>query len=387
MTTLNPNDTFSILAILFLAVGLGIISENRKWFGNISGVLITIIFAALFTSLKILPNGSDPNISVPAYNFAFTYLIPFSIPLLLFNIQLKRVIRESGRLMLIFVIGALGVVAGTLLAGSVINLGEETYKLAAVFTATYIGGSVNFMAVGSTFDFLESPLFAASVVVDNVFTIVYIMLLFILPKLKFLKKHYPMADRSDSPLHQIPTSAPKEGLIEQLGAALAISAVLVAIGMMLAPPLEILLQTDLNLDVLLITLFILIVANVFPSYLQRLEQTAFQFGMLLLYFFLAVIGATCDISSLLTASPQVLIFVIITLLIHLAVIMMAGKLLKFSLEDIAIASGANIGGVSISAPMAAAFEMKKALTPAILIGIMGYILGTFLGIGVGLILQ
>ena len=72
---------------------------------------------------------------------------------------------------------------------------------------------------------------------------------------------------------------------------------------------------------------------------------------------------------------------------HLIVILFVGKVLKFSLEDIAIASGANIGGVSIAAPMAATFEMKKAVTPAILIGILGYVVGTFLGIGAGLILQ
>ena len=384
---LAPDDNFTILALLFIAVAIGVIGEKREWFGKISGVLVTIVIAAIFTSLKILPNGSDQNISVPVYNIAFTYLIPFSIPLILFNIQLKKVFKESGRLMIIFVIGAIGVTLGALIAGLLLDLGEETYKLAAVYTATYIGGSVNFMAVGSTFDFLESPLFAASLVVDNTFTILFIMLLFVLPRIGFLKKYFPEADRSVSAEFIEAPKMNSSDMLEQLAAALAISAVLVAIGMLTAPYLESWLKTDLSLDVMIITLLILVLANVFPVYLQKLEQVAFQFGMLLLYFFLAVIGATCDVTALLNASPLVLVFVLITLFVHSLVIIVAGKFLRFSLEDIAIASGANIGGVSIAAPMAASFEMKKAVTPAILIGIMGYILGTFLGIAVGLFLQ
>ena len=82
--------------------------------------------------------------------------------------------------------------------------------------------------------------------------------------------------------------------------------------------------------------------------------------MYMLYVFLAVIGATCNLPELFTSSPKVLFFAIIVISIHLVVSMVAGKFLKFSLEEIAIASGANAGGVSISAPMAATFEMKKA---------------------------
>ncbi len=386
MSLIAPGDNFSIFALLMIAVVLGILAEHKRWFGIIPGVMITILVAAVFTSLKILPSGSDSDLSVPVYDFAFTYLIPLSIPLLLFNVHLKRVFKESGRLMIIFLIGAVAVAFGALLSGWLLDLGDETYKLAGVYTATYTGGSVNFMAVADTFDFLKSPLFAASIVVDNVFTILFIMFLFVLPRLKFLKKYYPEADRKDDEFPE-EVIAGSELLIVTLAKALCISAIIVALGMLIAPPLEEALQTDLSLDVLLITIFVLVAANVFPGYLKQLELVAFQFGMFLLYFFLAVIGATCDVGALLSASPQVLSFAVITLFVHLGLTLLFGKILKFSLEDIAIASGANVGGVSIAAPMAATFRMKKAVTPAILIGIMGYVVGTFLGIGIGLLLK
>lgn len=383
---ISPDNHFSILAIVFTIVALCIYGERKRWFGNISGVLVTIMAAAVLASMGLLPSGSDKELSVPVYDFAFTYLIPFSIPLLLFNVQFKKIVRESGRLMAIFLIGAMGVMAGAMIAGTLIDLGPNTYKLAAVYTATYTGGSVNFIAVGEIFDFLDDPLFAASIVVDNVITVFYIMFLFLMPKLGFLQKYFPAQDLSDEFIHET-RKFNNERLFEQLAASLAISGVIVAISMWFAPILERWLQTDLSLDVLVITILVVAAANIFHKTLARLEEVAFQLGMYMLYVFLAVIGATCDIPTMFSSSPKVLLFALIVLTIHLAVSLLGGKLLKFSLEEVSIASGANAGGVSISAPMAATFKMKKAVTPAVLIGIAGYVVGTFLGLAVGLLME
>ncbi|MEO1653837.1 MAG: DUF819 family protein, partial [Bacteroidota bacterium] len=387
MSLIAPNDHFYILAFLFIAVAVGIYGEYRGWFVTISGVLVTIILGVIFTSLGILPDGSRRDISVPVYDFAFTYLIPFSIPLLLFNIELKRVFRESGSLMLIFLLGSLGVVLGTVSAALLFDLGPETYKLAGVYTATYTGGSVNFMAVAQSFSFLESDLFKASIVVDNVFTIIYILIIFYLPKMNWLRGYFPAARRAAPTKLKAAPIISSDDLLMQLGLSMVISAVLVALGMLISPILESWLKTDVKLSALLITIFILFLANIFPQAFRPLEALAFQVGMFFLYFFLAVIGATCNLYSLITASPLVLAFAVTTLLIHLGFVLLLGRLFRFSLEEIAIASGANVGGVSISAPMAATFGMKASLTPAILIGIMGYVLGTFLGIGVGVLLR
>lgn len=386
MNLIAPNDHFSIIAVLFTICAFSIIGESRGWFKSISGVLVAIILAAICASLGIIPSGSDSNLTIPVYDFAFTWLIPFSIPLLLFNVHLKKVFKESGRLMLIFLIGSVGVVLGAVIAAWCLDLGENTYKLAAVYTATYTGGSVNFMAVASSFDFLEDPLFAASIVVDNVFTILFLVLLIALPRFSMIQKYFPKADKNGiEPM--IDAASDQKNDLEQIGVSLAITGVLVALGMWLAPIVEKLINTEINLDVLFITLFIIILANALPKWLEKYEAMAFQIGMYLLYVFLAVIGATCDLTKLFTSSPKVLLFAAIVLFFHLTVTLLAGKWLKFSLEEIAIASGANSGGVSISAPMAVMFKMKKAVTPAILIGIMGYVVGTFLGLGVGVFLK
>jgi hypothetical protein len=110
-------------------------------------------------------------------------------------------------------------------------------------------------------------------------------------------------------------------------------------------------------------------------------------GLFLMYMFLAVIGASSDLIELFASVPGILAFATITLLVHLLVSLLGGKLLKVSLKEIMIASCAHAGGPSVSAPMAVSFGMKEAVTPAILIGLPGYVIGTFLGVGVGAFLQ
>ncbi len=387
---ISPDNSFGLWAIILICALFGMYGERKGWFKKVSGALMTIIFAAVLTSIGLIPNASDSSIEVPTYDFVFTYFIPFSIPLLLFRLDLRKIIRESGRLLIIYLISAAGVVAGAILAFFIIDLGPETYKVVSVFIGTYIGGSVNFMAVAATFDFLRSSLFPSVIAVDNVYTYLYIMLLFYIPFFGFLKKYYPELepeeedeiDPSKEELPKIPG-----GLLEAITVCLLISGLICWSGTALSGWLMELIQTDINLDMLVITALIVIVANIFPKWLQQYDVIAFDLGMFLLYLFLAVIGASCDLRLLFTSIPGILLMASIILTVQLAVSMLVGKWLKFSLKEIMIACCANAAGPSVTAPMAITFKMRKAVTPAILISILGYLIGTFIGVGVGVLLQ
>ena len=290
----------------------------------------------------------------------------------------------------IFLIGAIGIALGAIIAAQFIDLGPETYKIAGAFVGTYTGGSVNFMAVSTTFDFIESPLFPATIAVDVGFTNIYLLLLFILPALQFVSQFFlPYQDSQEMEQAVVVenSSTSKVPLMEQLAVCFTISGVLCAIGMWLGPIIANWIGTDINLEVLIITILITLLANILPQLLLPLAEIAFEIGMFLMYVFLAVIGAASDIYAIINAAPGILLFAIIMLTIHLLISLIGGKLLGISLKEIMIASSANVGGVSIAAPMAATFGLKKLVTPAILIGILGYVIGTFLGIGTGLFLK
>ena len=389
MAFISPDQSVLIFAVLIFAVAVGILGDQNRWFGKVSGVLVTIAIAAAAASLDIIPSASDPNLTVPAYDLVFNYFIPLSIPLLLFDVHLKKILQKSGRLLAVFLIGSFGVSLGGIIAFFLISFGPETYKVAAAFIGTYTGGSVNFMAVSASFDFLDSSLFPTVITIDNVFTNLFFMLLFLLPALGWLAGIF---EHTASSSEQMGEHEPEENGVSQLDMdqiiiPLLISFVIFGTSITLSSFLQKLLQTEMTLDILIITILITILANSIPKWMSRYASSAFMMGMSMMYVFLAVIGASCDVMTLLQTSGSMVLFVTIILSVHLVVILIGGKLLGVPLEEILIASAANAGGPAISAPMAVNFGKHHLVTPAILVGIMGYLIGTFLGVGVGLLLH
>ena len=68
---------------------------------------------------------------------------------------------------------------------------------------------------------------------------------------------------------------------------------------------------------------------------------------------------------------------------NLAVILIAGRLLRLDLAEIVIASNANMGGPTSAAAMAVARRWDTLVIPAILCGTLGYATATFIGVAVG----
>lgn len=243
------------------------------------------------------------------------------------------------------------------------------------------------MAVAATFDFLTSDLFATVITVDNIFTELYFMFLFLLPAIGMIADKFSKFQDKSTPTDAESEPAKDEPYLEQIAIVLYISVSLFAISMHLSPWLESKLGTDISLDIIVLTILITVIANLFPKWLSKYSRTAFSIGMFMMFVFLAVIGASCDLAVLWHTSWQMILFVTIILLVHLSCILVGGKLIGASLVEILIASAANAGGPSISAPMAANFGKPQLVTPAILIGVLGYLIGTFLGLGVGLFLK
>jgi len=382
---LSPDNSVLIFTILLAASLFGIYGERRKWFKNISGVLVTIIVMALLATFDVVPRASDPTVNVPVYDFVFMYFVPLAIPLLLFKVQLVRIVQESGRLLVMFLIGSVGVVIGALIAWKLVDIGPETYKLAGVLIGTYTGGSVNFMAVASTLDFLESPNFPSTIAVDNVFTNFYLMGLFALPSVGWIARRFA---KWEEPEEFFAHDVGKETVhgLENIAWCLFIAFGLFTMAGFLSPLVAEMIGTEVDLTVLIITILTIVLANVFPVKMDAISDVAFDLGMFLIYIFLAVIGAASDLGTMLSASSGVILFAAVILIVHFIISLTVGKLLGYTFEEILVTSCANTAGPAVAAPMAASFGMRSAVTPAILVAIMGYVIGTFLGVSVGLVL-
>lgn len=343
---------------------------------------------SILSMTGLIPVASDPKINVGVYSLVMDYFIPFAIPLMLINSNLKKIIQESGKLLIAYILGAIGVVLGSILAFYLIDLGEGSANTAGIIASTLIGGAINFVTTGQILHFSSHPLFSTTLAIDNVVANLWILFLFLVPSVSFLARFFSKEKISEKDREVVDTNDVKHVIsLERFALSLFIAAAIAGSGKLLTPYLQELFHIQINLEILVITLMSILIANLFPGRLKYLETTSFSLGLWMMYIFLAVIGAGTNLQDMLHVGFPVFAFYLLIMVFHFIFLLGLAKVFKLDVYEVIVSSAANIMGPSVAAPMAASLGKNKLITPGILVGILGYIIGTFIGVSIALLLS
>ena len=390
------DDTWALLVLMVASVALAIWLEQKYvWASKISGAIIALLIALAASNLAIIPTSC-----VLYDNIVWDFAVPLGIPLLLLQCNMKKIWKETGRMMVIFLIGAAGTVAGAFLAYTLLHRYIPGLEgVAAMMTGSYIGGGVNFAALAAEFDVGEIK--AAATVADNLLMALYFFALIFIAGMKFFRSHYShphidaVAESGDLSGAQTQAAAywsRKDISLKDIALNFAYAAVVVFAAKLISafvggliPDTGVvlhMLHTFFGSEYVWITTVSMACATFGEKQVAKLSGSQ-EIGTYLIYLFLFVIGVPASISKILTETPLLLAFTGIMVIVNMLFCFVGGKLLHFDLEDIILASNANIGGPTTAAGMAISQGWSALVGPVMLVGTFGYVIGTYLGILVG----
>ena len=392
-TLIQADDHLALWTFVLVAATSAIFIEQRyKWASKIPGAVIALLIAITASNLKIIPTDA------PTYDAVWGYIVPLAIPLLLFKTNLQSLVKESWKLLLLFLTSSMATMVGTVIAFLALrHYIPDLDKISGMISASYSGGGVNYAAMSAKLEPSES-INAATIVADNMMMAFYFLILIGLAGVPLIRSIWgsPHTDEieKDPEMQNSRTLSEaywKPNLIslKDIAICLASSLLIVLISFKLSALLKAVLGTSDNIvgdlvinlitdKYLLLTTITFIVASVFKNSFEKLNGSQ-ELGTYCIYLFFVVIGIPASISLIVTKAPLLFVFVFIIAMVNLAITMGIGKLFKFNIEEVVLACNANIGGPTTAAALAISKGWTKLVGPILVIGTVGYVVGNYIG--------
>jgi uncharacterized membrane protein len=318
-----------------------------------------------------------------AQKLLISQLVPALLFLLMVNCDLRAIFALGPRVLAVFFCTSIslfvGFVVTYLVFRDVLPAGDGWQPLAAV-SGSWMGGSANLIAVKQSIG-MDDDALALALLTDAVCYSMWVALLFSLAKLAPAFNRWTRA-RSSADLVAAPVRAtgPVTGdaVLLWLGMAVLVAAGSAWIGARL-PTSGVLSATTWS--IMVATVAGLIVAH---TPLARFPGAS-PISSVLLIFVVAVMASQSNFSGI-GAAPLYLLCGVTILAIHAGLMLLAARAFHFDMYLCGISSLAHVGGVAACPVLAATYS--AALVPvAVLLALLGYILGTGFGLLVATVLS
>ena len=376
MSLISPDETLQIAGILTGLAAFGFWVGTTAIGRKASGVLIILCLGVLLSNIQIIPHSAD------AYGVVGSMLVPLAIPMLLFRADLKQVFAEVGPMLKAFIASALVIAVSIIVLTLAFDFGKYESKVAGTLAGSYIGGSLNFVATAQAVQLDDPNHYVAAITADTIGAVLFLILLMVMPALAFVRRLMPSRYYSEAggnlgaeAGHQ-ETTAAKPFDIAGLAAAMATSFIICALADLISAKLG-----QESYSILIITILALLVANFMKPLVKRFNSE-FEVGTFFMYMFFVTIGAGADIATIAGVALPYVVLICLAVAMFFVLILVVGRVLRLDLAELMVAANACILGPATAAALAAGQGWKDLVTPGMLTGILGYSVGTFIGVAV-----
>ena len=356
------------------------LARVNRYAKKLGATMAIIVLGLLIANLS----GWQPEAGVSSWvNGPLTSL---AIVELLLAVELRRVLPEARRLLPPFLVSVLATVFAVLACGWLLApwLGADASALAALYTATFTGGTLNFVSVGRSLA-IPDDLFALATAADYVVFTGWFLLSLVIGRDRHASK-LTSASRDAQTADTQTVDAPSASGIAHQPRSWA-SGLLWGVAVMLVTELVLILMRRLAWDlpaIIVLTTVALLMAQL-PSGGSRMA--CYDIGLVLIQPFFAVIGLSTTVGGLFGLGLPVLVYAFLVVAIQALVVLFVRRQQRWALVDSLVASQAAVGGPSTALALASSLGRSSLVLPSVAVGLLGMMLGTYLGLAVEALYQ
>ena len=384
-----------LILALYVLIPIAIIEcfKRAKWMRKIGTVVAAYAIGIIFALTGFVHFEAGTEAAVTFSKLQSTLMsvtVPLAIPLMLFNCDFRLWTKALPKTIWSLVGGIAAVLIAVVSGYFIFRTPEieEFNKVAAMMTGIYTGGTMNFNALGASLG-VDKTLMAIVLAFEMVLTTPYIFFIIgggykvfrkILPYNDVTRRGRTDEEVASKDVENYGGMFAKEN-VGGMFAGLGLSVLFLAIGAGLA----LLITGTLNELVVILTITTLSIIASFFKKVRELPKT-FELGMFFILIFSVIVASLFDIHSVNGGSMIIGMFVawvmVSTAVLHLLfcrVAHVSGDL--FCVSQIAL-----LCSPPFVPPVVGAMQNKKVLISGIVIGLVGYAIGTYLGVLIAFVL-
>ncbi len=372
------NDLFGVMAVICMVPVFFLWLERKtqwKIFDFLPAIIWIFLTPIFLSNLNIIPRESA------IYETFRSFAVPLFIVLMLLDINILQSMKVAWRGAIVLTIGAVGIVVGCVAAFFAFQTGlpENAWSGFGALAGSWIGGTGNLAAVAESLN-TPSELVGIVVIVDNLVYLIYFPLILTCKRwAKPFNKFTGVSDEQIAEFFEATAEIEKKthevhyrDVLTLIGwGFVTIVAARWVAGMVPEfPPV----LTVSTWTILLVTTFGVLLSATPLKDVPGTEPLSMSF----VYLYMTMIGASADLRQLADAR-WFLVAGFVAIAVHLVFVIIGAKLLRLDVSMAAVSSVACVGGAA-SAPVAAGYHREELVPVSIMLALIGYALGNYLGV-------
>ena len=384
-----------LVIALYIIVPILIIECFKRWtwmqkIGTVVAAYAVGIIFALTGFVHFEPETAAALTFGKLQSTIMSIAVPLAIQPMLFNCDFKLWTKALPKTIWSLVGGIVAVIAAVISGYFIFRRPDipDFNKIAAMMTGIYTGGTMNFNALGASLG-VDKTVMAIVLAFEMVLTTPYIFFI-IGGGYKVFRKILPYQDvtrkgRVDDNVESKDVENYR-GMFDRknvggMFAGLGLSILFLAIGAGLA----LWLTGKLNELVIILTITTLAIIASFFKKVRELPKT-FELGMFFILIFSVIVASLFDIHSVNGGSLMIGLFVAWVMVIAALLHLLFCRIAHVSGDLFCVSQIALLCSPPFVPPVVGAMQNKKVLISGIVIGLVGYAIGTYLGVAVAFIL-